>query len=58
LGLKAACIDRRGTFGGTCLNIGCIPSKALLHTSDCSRRPTRISPSPASTPRSVSIFAP
>jgi dihydrolipoamide dehydrogenase len=34
LGLKAACIDRRGTFGGTCLNIGCIPSKALLHTSE------------------------
>src|SRR5689334_20008573 len=33
LGLKAACIDRRGAFGGTCLNIGCIPSKALLHTS-------------------------
>lgn len=33
LGLKAGCIDRRGTFGGTCLNIGCIPSKALLHTS-------------------------
>jgi dihydrolipoamide dehydrogenase len=34
LGLKAACIDKRGTFGGTCLNIGCIPSKALLHTSE------------------------
>ena len=34
LGLKSACIDRRGTFGGTCLNIGCIPSKALLHTSE------------------------
>ncbi len=34
LGLKAACVDRRGTFGGTCLNIGCIPSKALLHTSE------------------------
>jgi dihydrolipoamide dehydrogenase len=33
LGLKTACIDKRGTFGGTCLNIGCIPSKALLHTS-------------------------
>src|SRR5258706_2565380 len=33
LGLKAACIDQRGTFGGTCLNIGCIPSKALLHAS-------------------------
>ena len=34
LGLKAACVDARGSFGGTCLNVGCIPSKALLHTSD------------------------
>ncbi len=34
LGLKSACIDKRGTFGGTCLNIGCIPSKALLHASE------------------------
>src|ERR1700742_867207 len=34
LGLKTACVDKRGTFGGTCLNIGCIPSKALLHTSE------------------------
>jgi len=34
LGLKAACVDKRGTFGGTCLNIGCIPSKALLHASE------------------------
>src|SRR5437868_7663720 len=34
LGLKSACIDKRGTFGGTCLNIGCIPSKALLYTSE------------------------
>jgi dihydrolipoamide dehydrogenase len=34
LGLKTACIDKRGVFGGTCLNIGCIPSKALLHTSE------------------------
>jgi dihydrolipoamide dehydrogenase len=34
LGLTAACIDSRGTFGGTCLNIGCIPSKALLYTSE------------------------
>jgi dihydrolipoamide dehydrogenase len=33
LGLRSACIDKRGTFGGTCLNIGCIPSKALLHVS-------------------------
>jgi dihydrolipoamide dehydrogenase len=34
LGLKSACIDKRGQFGGTCLNIGCIPSKALLYTSE------------------------
>jgi dihydrolipoamide dehydrogenase len=34
LGLSAACIDKRGSFGGTCLNVGCIPSKALLHASE------------------------
>src|SRR5262245_16943982 len=34
LGLRAACVDKRGRFGGTCLNVGCIPSKALLHASD------------------------
>ena len=34
LGLTAACVDKRGSFGGTCLNVGCIPSKALLHVSD------------------------
>ncbi|HTV34259.1 MAG TPA: dihydrolipoyl dehydrogenase [Methylocella sp.] len=34
LGLKVAVAERRKTFGGTCLNIGCIPSKALLHASD------------------------
>src|SRR6201996_6298719 len=34
LGLTVACIDKRGSFGGTCLNIGCIPSKALLHASE------------------------
>src|SRR5215470_330596 len=33
LGLKVAVIDRRATHGGTCLNVGCIPSKALLHAS-------------------------
>lgn len=32
-GLKVACIDERETLGGTCLNVGCIPSKALLHAS-------------------------
>ena len=34
LGLKAACIESRGSLGGTCLNIGCIPSKALLQSSE------------------------
>ncbi len=34
LGFSTACIDKRGTFGGTCLNVGCIPSKALLHASE------------------------
>src|ERR1051326_7564675 len=34
LGLKSACVDKRGRFGGTCLNVGCIPSKALLYTSE------------------------
>ena len=33
LGLKTACVEGRGTLGGTCLNVGCIPSKALLHAS-------------------------
>ena len=33
LGLNTACIDKRGPLGGTCLNVGCIPSKALLHSS-------------------------
>ena len=33
LGLKTACVESRGTLGGTCLNIGCIPSKSLLHSS-------------------------
>lgn len=34
LGLKTAVIEKRETYGGTCLNIGCIPSKALLHASE------------------------
>jgi len=33
LGLKTTCVEGRGSLGGTCLNVGCIPSKALLHTS-------------------------
>src|SRR6187455_2888103 len=34
LGLKTACAEGRETLGGTCLNVGCIPSKALLHGSE------------------------
>jgi len=34
LGLRAACVEKRETLGGTCLNVGCIPSKALLHASE------------------------
>ena len=34
LGMKVACVEKRETLGGTCLNVGCIPSKALLHASE------------------------
>jgi dihydrolipoamide dehydrogenase len=34
LGLKVACVEGRKTLGGTCLNVGCIPSKALLNASN------------------------
>ena len=34
LGLKTACAEGRETLGGTCLNVGCIPSKAMLHASE------------------------
>ncbi len=34
LGLRAACVDKRGLYGGTCLHVGCIPSKALLNSSE------------------------
>src|SRR5689334_21847089 len=34
LGMKVAVVEKRSTFGGTCLNVGCIPSKALLHASE------------------------
>ncbi|HZY86580.1 MAG TPA: dihydrolipoyl dehydrogenase [Gemmataceae bacterium] len=34
LGMKVACVDKRDTLGGTCLNVGCIPSKALLDSSE------------------------
>ena len=34
LGMKVAVVEKRATLGGTCLNVGCIPSKALLHASE------------------------
>lgn len=34
LGKRTLCVEKRGTLGGTCLNVGCIPSKALLHVSE------------------------
>ncbi len=34
LGLKTVCVEKRGTLGGTCLNVGCIPSKTLLQSSE------------------------
>src|ERR1700722_6922004 len=34
LGKKVACVEKRATLGGTCLNVGCIPSKALLESSE------------------------
>src|ERR1700688_104752 len=34
LGMKVACVDKNRALGGTCLNIGCIPSKALLDSSE------------------------
>ena len=43
LGLKTACIDSRGSLGGTCLNIGCIPSKNLLNLSEEFRKVKNLS---------------
>ncbi len=40
LGMKVACVEKRATLGGTCLNIGCIPSKALLQSSENFREAT------------------
>src|SRR5271156_4319218 len=34
LGMNVACVEMRGSLGGTCLNVGCIPSKALLNSSE------------------------
>ncbi len=45
LGLKAAIVEKRGKLGGTCLNVGCIPSKALLHASEYYEAATKTFPS-------------
>ena len=42
LGLNVICIDKRGAHGGTCLNVGCIPSKALLHASEVFHAPLTV----------------
>jgi dihydrolipoamide dehydrogenase len=47
LGLKTACAEGRATLGGTCLNVGCIPSKALLHGSEMFEE-WRMAPPPSS----------
>ncbi len=44
LGLKVAVVEKRETFGGTCLNVGCIPSKALLHASEMFEEATHTFP--------------
>ena len=41
LGLKTAVVEKRATHGGTCLNVGCIPSKALLHASEAFEEATK-----------------
>ncbi len=41
LGLKTAVVEKRATHGGTCLNVGCIPSKALLHASEAYEEATK-----------------
>lgn len=45
LGLKTAIVESRGKLGGTCLNVGCIPSKALLHASECYEAAAKTFPS-------------
>ncbi len=55
LGMKVAVVEKRATHGGTCLNIGCIPSKALLHASELFAEAQHSFARWASTSRPVSI---
>ena len=57
LGMKVAVVEKDATFGGTCLNIGCIPSKGLLSPS-CSRKPATSSTAWASWSTSPSSTSP
>ena len=47
LGMKVAVVEKSKTLGGTCLNVGCIPSKALLHSTERSEEHTSELQSPA-----------
>ena len=58
LGMKVAVVEKRATHGGTCLNVGCIPSKALLHASEAMPKPATTSPPWASRSSSSSISPP
>jgi pyruvate/2-oxoglutarate dehydrogenase complex dihydrolipoamide dehydrogenase (E3) component len=53
LGMKVAVVEKNATLGGTCLNVGCMPSKALLHASEMSRAMT--APAIRSRPRTSSL---
>ncbi len=56
LGLKTAVVEKRPAHGGTCLNVGCIPSKALLHASEAFEEATKHFPcsaSPSASPSST-----
>ena len=59
LGLNVVCIDKRGAHGGTCLNVGCIPSKALLHASETLLKTGRlrwvVPPLPGVTPPTILV---
>ena len=58
LGLRTACVERTPALGGTCLNVGCIPSKALLHTSEEYANARPGSPATASRSRASSSTSP
>ena len=58
LGLKTAIIEKRGKLGGTCLNVGCIPSKALLHASEMYEDAKKTFPAMGITLRAVGLDLP